>query len=116
MEYGPCEGDHAEEEILKMSCKDQLKAYSNKLKSLVGAKTIPRPRIGKVNGNEVKENFTISPTRLTGFSEKVHIGHNKKATKLLTFTAARMLYGKVQSIETNFLFKQTFVVVCCAIG
>ena len=27
-----------------------------------------------------------------------------------------MLHGKVQSIETNFLFKQTFVVVCCAIG
>ena len=39
-----------------------------------------------------------------------------KANKLLTFTAARMLHGKVQSIETNFLFKQTFVVVCCAIG
>ena len=81
MEYGPCEGDHAEEEILKRSCKDQLQAYSNKLKSLVGASNYWRPRIGKVNGNEVNENFTISPTRLTGFSEKVHVGHYKKGNE-----------------------------------
>ena len=64
------------------------------LNPLLTQQLLPKKN-GKVNGNKVKENFTISPTRLTEFSEKVHVDHHKNATKLLTFTAARMLYGKV---------------------
>ena len=70
--------------------------------------------IGKVNGNEVKQKLlSVQQDRIQWKGARWPL---KKATKLLTFTAARMLHGKVQSIETNFLFKQTFVVVCCAIG
>ena len=65
-----------------------------KLNPLLTQQLFPKKN-GEVNENEVKENFTISPKRLTGFSEKVHVDHHKKVTKLLTFTTARMLYGKV---------------------
>ena len=83
MEYGPCEGDHAEEEILKRKkgvVKISYRLIVTNLNPLL-AQQLFAPKIGKVNGNEVKENFTISPTRLTGFCEKVHVGHYKKGNE-----------------------------------
>ena len=47
MEYGPCEGDHAEEEILKKVVKISYRLIVTNLNPWVGATTIPAQELGK---------------------------------------------------------------------
>ena len=62
MEYGPCEGDHAEKEILKKKgvAKISYRLIVTNLNPLLAQQLYPK-NIGKVNGNDVKETYTISP-------------------------------------------------------